>query len=52
MVVARGIDEMSEDGFFTIDQILAYMAKLLIIEYLMELDEERGKSILDTFKAG
>jgi hypothetical protein len=48
----KKIDEMSEDKLFTIDQILAYMAKLMIIEYLLELDEERGKLILDTFKAG
>ena len=48
----KKIDEMSEDKLFTIDQVLAYMAKLLIIEYLLELDEERGKLILDTFKAG
>lgn len=46
------IEEMSETKFFTIDQILAYMAKLMIVEYLFELDEERGKLILDTFKAG
>ncbi len=48
----KKIDEMSEKQPFSIDQILAYMAKLMIVEYLLELDEERGKSILDTFKAG
>lgn len=48
----KKIGEMSEKQPFSIDQILAYMAKLMIIEYLLELDEERGKWILDTFKAG
>jgi len=48
----KKIDEMSEKQLFSIDQILAYLAKLMIIEYLLELDEERGKLILDTFKAG
>lgn len=48
----KKIDEMSENEQFTIDQILAYMAKLMIVEYLFELDEERGKLILDTFKLG
>lgn len=48
----KKIDEISEKQQFSIDQILAYMAKLMIVEYLLELDEERGKSILDTFKAG
>ena len=48
----KKIDEMSESEQFTIDQILAYMAKLMIVEYLFELDEERGKLILDTFKLG
>jgi hypothetical protein len=48
----KKIDEMSEKQPFSIDQILAYMAKLMIVEYLLELDEERGKWILDTFKAG
>jgi Protein of unknown function (DUF2764) len=48
----KKIDEMSEKQLFTIDQILAYMAKLMIVEYLLELDEERGKLILNSFKAG
>lgn len=48
----KKIEEMSEDQLFSIDQVLAYMAKLMIVEYLFELDEQRGKLILDTFKAG
>lgn len=48
----KKIEEMSELQLFSIDQILAYMAKLMIIEYLLELDEERGRLILDTFKVG
>lgn len=47
------IEEMAaEYGPFCIDQILAYMAQLMIIEYLLELDEERGRRVIDTFKTG
>ncbi|HEY2811036.1 MAG TPA: DUF2764 family protein [Rhabdochlamydiaceae bacterium] len=48
----KKIEEMAEREQFTIDQILAYMAKLMIVEYILELDEEKGKLILDTFKIG
>jgi hypothetical protein len=48
----KKIDEMSEQQPFSIDQILAYMAKLMRVEHLFELNEEKGKLILDTFKAG
>jgi hypothetical protein len=48
----KKIDELAEGHPFAIDQILAYMAKLMIVESFLELDEERGKLILDTFKSG
>lgn len=48
----KKIGEIAEGGLFSIEQILCYMAQLMIIEDLIELDEERGKMILDTFKSG
>ena len=45
------IEEMVEKGQFSIDAILAFLAQLMIVEYWNELDEERGKVILDTFKS-
>jgi hypothetical protein len=48
----RKIEEFAQNGLFTIDQILCYMAQLMIIESMFELDEERGSMILDTFKTG
>ena len=46
------IEEISEKEQFTIDRILAYVAQLMLLESLSELDEEKGKMILDTFKEG
>lgn len=48
----KKIEEMVQLDLFSIDTILAYMARLMIVEDLFELDEERGKSILNTFKVG
>ena len=48
----KKIDEMVQLDLFSINQILAYMAKLMIVEELFELDAERGKSILNAFKVG
>jgi hypothetical protein len=48
----RRIAELAENRLFTIDQILCYMAQLMIIENLFELDGERGNMILETFKNG
>lgn len=48
----RKISELAEDALFTMDQVLAYMAQLMLIEAINELDVERGKMILDTFKTG
>ncbi len=48
----KKIEELAEAKLFSIDQILAYMAQLLLIENLIELDAEKGTMILDTFKSG
>jgi hypothetical protein len=48
----RKIEELSENGVFTIDKILSYMARLMIIEGMNELDAEKGGMILETFKSG
>lgn len=48
----RKIAELSEKDTFTIDQILAYMAQLMIYEQIKELDTQRGNMILETFKSG
>lgn len=48
----RKIEELSENGPFTIDKVLSYIAQLMIIEGLNELDAERGGMILETFKSG
>lgn len=48
----KKIGEIAEGKEFSIDQILAYMAQLLIIENLVELDGDKGNRILDTFKTG
>jgi len=47
----RKIADMAE-GNFSIDQVLAYMAQLMLVEYWHELDEGKGRMILDTFKTG
>lgn len=48
----RKIEEFAENGHFTIDQILCYMAQLMILESINELDVDRGNMILETFKSG
>jgi len=48
----RKIEEMAEGNHFSLDQVLAYMAKLMILENILELDAAKGKMILDTFKTG
>ncbi|MBI3236832.1 MAG: DUF2764 family protein, partial [Chlamydiales bacterium] len=45
----RKIEEMVEGSLFSVDVILAYMARLMIIEQYHALDLERGKGILQTF---
>jgi hypothetical protein len=47
----RKVEELVErEPLFSIDWILAYMVRLLIIEDWNELDAQKGKMILDTFK--
>lgn len=48
----RKIAELAENKLFTIDQILCYMAQLMIIESMFELDVERGNMIVETFRNG
>jgi len=43
------IEEMVDHPLFSIDWILSYMAQLLIVEDWNELDEQKGRMILDTF---
>ena len=45
------IAEMVDGGQFSMDAILAYITQLMIVEYWNELDEQRGRVILDTFKS-
>ncbi len=46
------IEEMSGYPLFSIDWILGYMARLILVEQWVELDEEKGKNILENFKTG
>lgn len=46
------IEEMSGYPLFSIDWILGYMARLMLVEQWVELDEEKGKNILENFKTG
>jgi hypothetical protein len=48
----RKIEELAENGLFTIEKILSYMAQLMIIESINELDAQRGGMILETFRSG
>jgi hypothetical protein len=48
----KKIGELAEGDLFSIDQILCYMARLMILEDLIQLDAERGNMILETFKSG
>lgn len=45
----RKVEEMVEGSLFSIDVILAYMARLMLVEQYHELDEEKGQMILETF---
>ena len=45
----KKVEEMVEGSLFSIDVILAYMARLMLIEQYNELDEEKGRMILETF---
>lgn len=43
------IEELVERPLFSIDWIIAYMARLFIVEQWNELDEAKGRMILDAF---
>jgi hypothetical protein len=43
------IEELVEKPLFSIDWILSYMAQLLIVEQWNDLDESKGKIILEAF---
>ena len=45
------IDDLTDAPLFSIDWILAYLAKWMIVEYWNGLDELKGRMILDTFRA-
>lgn len=42
------VDEILGIDFFSVDRILAYMAKLIIVEKWLELDKKKGMEIVDT----
>lgn len=46
------IEQMAEREMFSMGQVLSYVARWMIVESLYELDKDRGKMILDTFKSG
>jgi hypothetical protein len=46
------IQELVDRPLFDFDWVLAYMTQLFIVEQELELDGERGRRILDNFKAG
>jgi len=48
----RKIEELVDRPLFHIDWILSYMAKVIVVESLAELDKERGQNVLETFKTG
>ena len=43
------LEELVEKPLFSIDWILSYMARLVLVEQWNELDEAKGKMILDAF---
>lgn len=48
----KQLEEMVNAAPSSIDAILAYMVRLLMVENANELDKEKGNRILDTFKLG
>jgi hypothetical protein len=46
------IEEMAGYPLFSMDWILGYMARLLLVEQWIELDEEKGRNIIENFKTG
>ena len=48
----RKIEEMASFPLFSIDWILGYIARLMIVDKYNELNAELGKTILENFKTG
>lgn len=48
----RKIEEMVKRPLFSIDWILSYMVKFIIVEDWNELDEDKGKRFLENYKTG
>lgn len=46
----RRIEEMEESQDFGIDRVLAYVARLILVESLSELDPEKGKEQLSQYE--
>ena len=46
------IDEMTGYPLFSLAWIIGYVAKLMLAERYFELNSERGKQIVDRYKAG
>lgn len=44
----QAIEEMESEKIFTVDQILGFMARLILIEDWHRLDDEKGKTIVDS----
>jgi len=56
MVVARyqleKIEELTSYPLFSLDWILGYVARLMLVERLNDLNPEKGKEIVDHYKTG
>ena len=48
----RKIEDIAGSPIFSMDWILGYIARLMIVEKYNELSEELGKTILENFKTG
>ena len=46
------IEEMTGYPLFSLDWILGYVARLMLIERYYELDEDKGKEIINKYKTG
>ena len=46
------IEEMTGYPLFSLDWILGYVARLLLVEKWLELDEDKAKQILEKYKTG
>jgi hypothetical protein len=44
------IEEMEENQDFSINRVLAYIARLMVVEALSELDQEKGKEQLSRYE--